>query len=249
MTFSWDNSRTAFADAAGWFVRTAALVGDRWDRPGLGEWDVRALVGHNSRALVTVETYLARPAAAADVASAPDYFRATSAAAADPAVAARGRDAGTALGGDPAAAVAQLAARVVALVDTHDGTELVTTIARHAARGLPSHPDVRAGRPHCGPRHGARRATGCPRNGCRAGADHCRRSRPHRRPRRPTSACRHRPAGPADELLGALTPHGRSAPDRHGGFGEVAVWRAQVFAHLSSGAIAVPSACPNGVSR
>src|SRR5215831_8141336 len=116
MTFSWDNSRTAFADAAEWFVRTAALVGDRWDRPGLGEWDVRALVGHTSRALVTV-------------ASAPDYFRATRAAAADPAVAARGRDAGTALGSDPAAAVAQIAERVLALVETQDGTELVTTIA------------------------------------------------------------------------------------------------------------------------
>jgi len=129
MTFSWGNSRAAFTDAAGWFVRTAALVGDRWDRPGLGEWDVRALVGHTSRALATVETYLARPAAAADVASAPDYFRATRAAAADPAVTARGRDAGTALGSDPAAAVAQLAARVLALVATHDGTALVTTIA------------------------------------------------------------------------------------------------------------------------
>jgi uncharacterized protein (TIGR03083 family) len=129
MTFSWDSSRAAFADAAGWFVRTAALVGDRWDRPGLGEWDVRALVGHTSRALVTVETYLARPAAAADVTSATGYFRATRAAAADPAVAARGRDAGTALGSDPAAAVAQLAARVLALVATHDGTALVTTIA------------------------------------------------------------------------------------------------------------------------
>ena len=56
MMFSWGDSRTAFADAAGWFVRTAALVGDRWDRPGLGEWDVRALVGHTSRALLTVET-------------------------------------------------------------------------------------------------------------------------------------------------------------------------------------------------
>ena len=129
MTFPWGNSRTAFADAAGWFVRTAALVGDRWDRPGLGEWDVRALVGHTSRALATVETYLARPAAAVDVASAPDYFRATRAAAAGPAVMARGRDAGTALGSDPAAAVAQLAARVLALVATHDGTALVTTIA------------------------------------------------------------------------------------------------------------------------
>jgi Mycothiol maleylpyruvate isomerase N-terminal domain len=129
MTFSWGNSRTAFADAAGWFVRTAALVGDRWRRPGLGEWDVRALVGHTSRSLATVETYLARPAAAVDVASAPDYFRAIHAAAADPAVTVRGRDAGTALGSDPAAAVAQLAARVLALVATHDGTALVTTIA------------------------------------------------------------------------------------------------------------------------
>jgi hypothetical protein len=70
MIFGWDNSRAAFADAAGWFVRTAALVGDRWDRPGLGVWDVRSLVGHTSRALVTVETYLARPAAAVDIPSA-----------------------------------------------------------------------------------------------------------------------------------------------------------------------------------
>jgi len=129
MTFSWDNSRTAFADATGWFVRTAALAGDRWDRPALGEWDVRSLVGHTSRALVTVETYLARPASAADVASTADYFRATRAAAAQPAVVARGRDAGTALGSDPAATVAQIATRVVALVDTQDGTGLVTTIA------------------------------------------------------------------------------------------------------------------------
>jgi hypothetical protein len=50
-------------------------------------------------------------------------------AAAGAAVAARGRDAGTALGSDPAAAVAQIAARVLTLTDTRDGTELVTTIA------------------------------------------------------------------------------------------------------------------------
>jgi len=129
MTFSWDSSRAAYADAAGWFVCTAALVADRWDRPGLGEWDVRALVGHTSRALLTVETYLARPAAAADIGCAADYFRATRATAAGAAVAARGRDAGTALGSDPAAAVAQIAARVLALIGTRDGTELMTTIA------------------------------------------------------------------------------------------------------------------------
>src|SRR5215218_348694 len=129
MLFSWDDSRRAFADAADWFVSAAALVGDRWDRPGLGEWDVRALVGHTSRSLLTVETYLARPAAVVDVASTTDYFRATRALAAGPAVAARGRDAGTALGSDPAAAVAEIAARVLPLVDARDGTELLTTIA------------------------------------------------------------------------------------------------------------------------
>jgi len=129
MVFRWDDSRRAFADAAQWFVRTAALVGDRWDRPGLGEWDVRALVGHTSRSLLTVEMYLARPASAVEVASASDYFRATRAAAADPAVAARGRDAGDALGADPAAGVAEIAGRVLPLVDSRDGTGLVTTIA------------------------------------------------------------------------------------------------------------------------
>ena len=128
MGFSWQDSRQAFADAARWFVRTSELVGDRWDEPGLGEWDVRALVGHTSRSFLTVETYLDRPAAVVEVSSAADYFRATSAAAAAPAVAARGRDAGAALGSDPATAVAEIAARVLGLLDTRDGTELVTTI-------------------------------------------------------------------------------------------------------------------------
>jgi uncharacterized protein (TIGR03083 family) len=129
MPLPWDDSRRAFADAAGWFVRTTTLVGDRWAEPGLGEWDVRALVGHTSRSLLTVEAYLARPADTAEVPSAADYFRATRAMASDPAVAARGRDAGTALGDDPAAAVAEIAARVVPLVDGRDGGTLVTTIA------------------------------------------------------------------------------------------------------------------------
>jgi mycothiol maleylpyruvate isomerase-like protein len=129
MHFSWEDSRVAFGDATGWFVHTAALVGDRWEQPGLGEWNVRALVGHTSRALLTVEAYLGRPAPAAEIASPTGYFLATRAAAAGAAVAARGRDAGAALGSDPATAVAEIAARVLALVDARDGTELVTTIA------------------------------------------------------------------------------------------------------------------------
>ena len=129
MAFPWDDSRRAFADAAEWFVRTAALVGDRWADPGLGEWDVRALVGHTSRSLLTVETYLARPASSVDIDSPADYVRVTREIAAGADVAQRGRDAGAALGDDPASAVAEIAARVVPLVASCDGTELLTTIA------------------------------------------------------------------------------------------------------------------------
>ncbi len=129
MVFPWDDSRLAFSDGAAWFVRTAALVGDRWESPGLGEWDIRALVGHTSRSLLTVESYLARPADGVDVPSPADYVRATREIAAGTAVAERGREAGAALGADPAAAVAEIAARVLPLVAASDGTELVTTIA------------------------------------------------------------------------------------------------------------------------
>lgn len=129
MDTGWTASRLAFGEAAAWFVATAAQVGDRWSEPGLGEWDVRALVGHTSRSLLTVEAYLAQPAAGVDVGSASAYYRATRAIAAGPAVAQRGRDAGEALGADPAASVAEIAGRVLPLLDAADGTELVTTIA------------------------------------------------------------------------------------------------------------------------
>jgi hypothetical protein len=113
-------------------MRKTAWLG-RWRREPSRAGSVRpgrARRGHPSPSL-TVETYLARPAVTVEVASAADYFRATRAAAAGPAVAARGRDAGAALGTDPAAAVAEIAARVIPLVDARDGTALVTTIAGH----------------------------------------------------------------------------------------------------------------------
>jgi len=129
MRFSWDESRRAFADAAAEFVRTAALVGGRWQEPGLGQWDVRALVGHTSRSLLTVEAYLAQPATTVEVPSAAAYYAATSAMAAGPGVAERGVAAGEALGDDPAGAVADIAARVVPLVERTDSSALLTTLA------------------------------------------------------------------------------------------------------------------------
>ena len=129
MDSSWTTSRRGFAEAAGWFVATTALVDGRWADPGLGEWDVRSLVGHTSRALLTVESYLQRPAEQVDLESAVAYYRATSAIAAGPGVAERGREAGEALGTDPATAVTAIRDRVLPLVEGCDGTELVTTIA------------------------------------------------------------------------------------------------------------------------
>lgn len=126
---SWPESVVAFADAARWFVATAGRVEGRWGDPGLGEWDVRSLVGHTSRSLLTVESYLGQPASAVEVASAAGYYRATRAIAAGPGVAERGVAAGAALGEDPTATVTEIADRVLALVAAQTGEELVTTIA------------------------------------------------------------------------------------------------------------------------
>ncbi len=119
----------AFAEAARWFVSTTGAVGDRWDAPGLGEWDVRSLVGHTSRSLLTVETYLGRPADVVVVESTEAYYAMTRDLAAGPDVAERGRQAGRDLGADPAGAVQEIAARVLPVVEACDGGELVTTIA------------------------------------------------------------------------------------------------------------------------
>jgi hypothetical protein len=91
-------------------------------------WTVRDLVGHTSRALLTVELYLAKPAAQRDVMRPVDYFLRVQAGLADPAsVAARGREAGMALGSDPSAAVRDIATRVLVQVQTAADTALVST--------------------------------------------------------------------------------------------------------------------------
>jgi uncharacterized protein (TIGR03083 family) len=91
-----------------------------WDGPGLGDWDLRALVGHASRSLTTVSTYLKVAAAHEDVASAEEYYVKIRAYAADLGAAdilERGRQAGRDLGPDPAATVDALLARVLAELD------------------------------------------------------------------------------------------------------------------------------------
>jgi|SRR5436190_4860465 len=129
MTSSWDDSRRAFGDASAWFLDTVAHVADRWAEPALGEWDIRALVGHTGRSFITVETYLAQPADAVVVDSTADYYRAIRELATGPAVAERGREAGRALGEDPMESLSTNASRVLRLVEELEGTELLTTLA------------------------------------------------------------------------------------------------------------------------
>ncbi len=129
MEFAWAESREAFEAASQWFVSTAAETRDRWQVPALGEWDVRALVGHTSRALLTVEAYLSKPAERVEVESPSHYYRGARSMVDGAAVAQRGRDAGHALGSDPTASVAEIAERVVRLVQSCTGDELLTTIA------------------------------------------------------------------------------------------------------------------------
>lgn len=61
--------------AARHFREVLARIPDSaWNEPGLGDWNVRTLAGHTSRALITVLTYLERPAENVDVGSTAEYY-------------------------------------------------------------------------------------------------------------------------------------------------------------------------------
>jgi len=116
---------STFATAARSF---AALVhdipADCWEGSGLGDWDVRSLVGHASRSLITVSTYLKTAAEHENFSSAHDYYAqirdyASKVGAAD--IVERGRQAGRDLGDHPAATIDGLVSQVLAeLADAGD---------------------------------------------------------------------------------------------------------------------------------
>src|SRR5215207_4944497 len=122
------DSRDTFAKAAQAFVELVrAVPPDAWDAPGMGEWDLRSLVGHTSRSLITVEIYLSQPANREDVVSVAAYYAAISTI--DPAaVAGRGREAGRALGDHPVAAIQSLVTRVLGVVERAENP-LITSAA------------------------------------------------------------------------------------------------------------------------
>ncbi len=127
-----------FEQAASGFVEAVSSLRDAdWSRPALGAWDVQALVGHTSRALSTVDTYLVNGGGAPQLDDPIEYFLAVLPDPSDPerrarmdaAVAERGQQAGAELGEHPAEAVTQLAERVVALVRARAADAPVATPA------------------------------------------------------------------------------------------------------------------------
>jgi uncharacterized protein (TIGR03083 family) len=130
MIEAWDelDVREPFAAAAQTFAELVGRIPEnRWDGPGLAEWNLRSLVGHTSRSLITVETYLNQPVGTEEVLSPAAYYVAV--AGIDPkGVVGRGVAAGKALGDDPAELVDALATRVPALVETA-GNPVINTAA------------------------------------------------------------------------------------------------------------------------
>jgi uncharacterized protein (TIGR03083 family) len=120
--------REPFAAAARTFAELVRRIPEnRWAGPGLGEWNLRSLVGHTSRSLITVETYLNQPVDTEEALTPAAYY--VSVAGIDPkGVVGRGVAAGEALGDDPAELVDALAIRVPALVETA-GNPVINTAA------------------------------------------------------------------------------------------------------------------------
>ncbi|MEH3130297.1 MAG: maleylpyruvate isomerase N-terminal domain-containing protein [Mycolicibacterium neoaurum] len=116
-----DPSVTVFGSAARSFEQLVRRLGATdWDGPGLGDWNLRSLVGHTSRSLVTVIEYLKQPAPTGELVDAPGYYLAVrefGVAAGAEAIIERGRQAGRDLGDDPAAAVSALVATALSDVE------------------------------------------------------------------------------------------------------------------------------------
>lgn len=118
-----DNADLMLATAEAFVAVVSEIPHDAWERPGLGVWDVRALVGHTGRAISTVITYLDRPASVVRCETAAAYLSGlhTMDAAANEEVAGRGVQAGHELGDEPAEVLENLVEglrRRLAAIDT-----------------------------------------------------------------------------------------------------------------------------------
>lgn len=124
-----------FGRAAFELADLVALVPpERFGDPGLGEWTLRELIGHTSRALSTVLAYLGQPAPLeVTVHSASEYLEVVLRQRGDDAaIATRGRESAELLGDDVVGAVVDLATASVEAVE-RAGLERIVAIGEPAA--------------------------------------------------------------------------------------------------------------------
>ncbi|MGD8195319.1 maleylpyruvate isomerase family mycothiol-dependent enzyme [Herbiconiux sp. P18] len=119
---AFSHSATAFHDLV------TRIPDDAWEKIALGEWTLRSLVGHTTRAILTVESYLGLDDPGFEnVPDAEHYYSRVYRELTDPAsVAARGVEAGIWLGENPAQAVADALARATARVDAAPAERIVS---------------------------------------------------------------------------------------------------------------------------
>ncbi|KQW49083.1 hypothetical protein ASC77_10290 [Nocardioides sp. Root1257] len=126
-------TRATYELAVDAFLDLAARVPlERYAEAGLGTWDLRALIGHTGRSLVTVATYLTTRAEAVETEDAADYFAVVSLlahGAARDAIHQRGIEAGVALGADPVAALRGQREEALLALDMLEGEDAVVTTA------------------------------------------------------------------------------------------------------------------------
>lgn len=118
-----------YDQACGAFIRTIeAIRTPQWTQPGLGVWDVRSLVGHTSRAIITVIDYLELDApVTVSMESAADYYGQIYLTYTNPeAIALRGVDAGVALGDDPVGHVTGLRRRAIEAITAQEPGRIVS---------------------------------------------------------------------------------------------------------------------------
>lgn len=127
-------ARVRFASAAHAFADIVARVpGDCWDRPGLGVWTVRSVVGHTVSVLRDVVSALDRPAESEPITSAAAYYglaRTVNRSVYEHAVAASTTgavDEGVALGDAPADTVQRLVGQVLTTLEGRGDADLVTS--------------------------------------------------------------------------------------------------------------------------
>ena len=106
-------AREVFREATEYYVATVSMItSGQWDSPGLGVWNVRDLVGHTSRALLTVEQYSAEPLTGAEAEGPVSFFLRAFNEADSNEIADRGKESGEGLGADPAQSLRSIADRV-----------------------------------------------------------------------------------------------------------------------------------------